>query len=90
MKNASVSVTTTATRLVDGNPNRTLLSVTNVGVDTVYMGASDVSSTAFVIPLDPDENVQLFFDGVDRSAVARWFGVSASGTVLVSVGEVVA
>lgn len=67
-----------------------MLAFTNVGAVTVYIGAIDVSATAFVWLIEANDAVQLFADGVDESARARWYVVTDSSTALVSVGEVVA
>lgn len=86
--NNAVTVTTAAALLVDGNPNRTYLSVTNGGSVTVYLGSSVVSSTAFVVAVEAGDSVVFTNDGVDKSACAKWYAVTASSSVSVSVGEI--
>lgn len=90
IQNAALTASTTATELCGGSPNRTFLSFTNNGSVTVYLGASDVSSSAFVYPLPAGEWVQFTSENGDHAPGARWYGVTASSTASVAVGEVLA
>lgn len=88
MANTSVSVSTSAVELVDGSPNRTLLSFTNNGAVTVYLGTSSVSSSQFIYPLAAGEWVQFTADNGDVAPQGNWWGVTGSSTASVSVGEI--
>lgn len=90
IQNAAVTVSTTATQLCDGSPNRTLVAFTNNGSVTVFLGASDVSSSAFLYPLPAGEWVQFTNENGDHAPGARWYAVTASSTASVAVGEVLA
>lgn len=50
MVNTSETMSTSATKLVGGNPNRTLLTFTNNGAVTVCPGGSKVSSLVVMLP----------------------------------------
>lgn len=88
MANTAVTVTATATQIVDGSPNRTLLVLTNNGVETVFLGAASVSTSAFIYPLESGDTVQWTSEDGDVAPEGKWFGVTASGSVSVSVGEI--
>lgn len=87
--NSSVSVGTSATLLVSNLGRRTLLTFTNNGSVTVYLGNASVSSSAFVWPIPAGESIQFNTDGNDVSPQMKWYGVTPSSTASVSVGEVI-
>lgn len=89
LQNNAVSVSTAVTNLCDGSPNRTLVTFTNNGAVTVYLGGSNVSSTAFIYPLPAGEWVQFTNDGGDAAPTGKWYGVTASSTASVAVGEAI-
>lgn len=84
----AVTASTSAVQLVEGNPNRTLLTFTNNGSVTVYLGGASVSTSAFVYPLDAGDLVQFAVGDGDVSPLMTWYGVTGSSTASVSVGEV--
>jgi hypothetical protein len=85
--NNAVTVSSTATLLVDGSPRRSWLSVRNNGVVDVYLGNASVSSTAFSWLLAPGEVVQFTTEAGDKLPENKWYGRTASSTASVSVGE---
>lgn len=86
--NNAVTVSTSATLLCDGQPRRTWLVLSNNGSVTVYLGNASVSSTAFLIALPAGESIQVTNgDGNDKAPENKWYGVTASSTASVSVGE---
>lgn len=88
----AVTASTTATKLCDGSPRRRNLTLTNNGAVTVYLGSSDVSTTAFFRPLAAGATDEFTRGpgGDDPLPEAAWYGIVASGTASVSVGEVLA
>lgn len=88
MTNTAVSVSTSATQLVDGQPNRTLLVLTNTGAVTVYLGTSAVSTSSFIYALAAGEFVQFTGEDGDVAPQGKWYGVTPSSTASVSVGEI--
>lgn len=88
LQNNAVTVSSTATLLCDGHPNRTLVTFTNNGAVTVYLGGSAVTSSAFVYALPAGEWVQFTMEDGDAAPKMRWYGITASSTASVSVGEV--
>lgn len=87
--NRAVSVSTSVTLLADNSSRRTLLTFTNNGGVNVFLGGSDVSSSAFLTILPAGEMIQFTPDGGDISPQMKWYGVAASSTASVSVGEVI-
>lgn len=90
LQNNAVTVSSTATLLVDGSPRRAWLALTNNGSVTVYLGNSSVSSTAFVWALPAGETVQFTAEAGDKLPENKWYGRTASSTASVAVGESVA
>jgi len=88
MTNTAVSVSTSATQLVDGSPNRTLLTFTNNGSVTVFLGTSAVSSSSFIYALTAGEFVQWTSEDGDVAPQGKWYGVTVSSTASVAVGEI--
>ena len=88
LQNTAVACSTAVVELCGGQPNRTLLTFTNNGSVTVYLGGSTVSSSAFVYALPAGEWVQFTQDDGDAAPRMQWYGVTASSTASVSVGEV--
>lgn len=88
LQNNAVTVTTSATLMVDGNPNRTLLTFTNNGSVDVFLGGSSVSSSAYVWPLASGATVQFTSVDGDVAPMAKWYGVTGASSASVSVGEV--
>ena len=88
IQNSAVSVSSSVTELCGGQPNRTLVTFTNNGAVTVYLGGSTVSSSAFVFALPAGEWVQFTREDGDHAPMMRWYGVTASSTASVAVGEV--
>jgi hypothetical protein len=87
LQNNAVTVSSTATLLVDGSPRRSWLSVRNNGAVDVYLGNASVSSTAFAWVLAPGEVVQFTAEGGDKLPENKWYGRTASSTASVAVGE---
>lgn len=87
--NTAVTASTTAVQLATNSSRRTLITFANNGSVTVYLGGSDVSSTAFLWPLAAGETVQFTGEGGDISPQMMWYGRTASSTASVSVGEVI-
>lgn len=92
LNDTSVTASTTVTLLVDGSPRRRNLTLTNNGAVTVYLGSSDVTTTAFFRPLAAGETVEFTrgAGGDDPLPEAKWYVVTASSTASVAVGEVLA
>ena len=88
----AVTATTTATKLIEGSPRRRNLTLTNNCSVTVYLGSVDVSTSAFFRPLTAGETVEFTRGpgGDDPLPEAKWYGVTASSTASVAVGEVLA
>ena len=89
IENNAVTVSTSVTLLALNTSRRTLLTFTNNGSVTVFLGGDDVSSTSFLWPLTAGETVQFTSDGGDVSPQMKWYGRTASSTASVSVGEVI-
>ena len=92
ISNNAVTVATSATLLCDGTPRRRNLTLTNNGSVSVYLGGAGVSSTAFFRVLPAGETVE-FIRGDNRDdplPEAKWYGITASSTASVSVGEIIA
>lgn len=86
--NNAVTVSTTAILLCDGQPRRTWLVLTNNGSVTVYLGNVSVTTSAFLIALPAGESLQVTNgDGNDKAPENKWYGITASSTASVSVGE---
>ena len=85
----AVTVSTTATRLCLNSSRRTLMTFTNNASVTVFLGGSAVTSASFLWPLPAGETVQFTGDGGDVSPQMVWYGITASSTASVSVGEVI-
>lgn len=85
-KTRAVTVTTTATRLDTTDETDSVsgssLVVYNNGSATVYVGGSDVT-TANGLPVA----ASAWGPGVDLDPGEAWYGIVASGTVEVRVGE---
>jgi len=86
---AAVTVSTTATQLCIPQGRRTLITFTNNGAVTVFLGGPGVTTTAFLWPLPAGETVQFTGEGGDISPRMKWYGITASSTASVSVGEVI-
>lgn len=86
--NSVKTVTTSATKLIDGNPNGKLLSFTNDGLVPVYLGNSSVTSTSYLYTLEAGAWVQFTADFGDPSPTATWYGITASSSASVAVGRV--
>lgn len=84
---AAVTVSTSATELCEGNPRRTLVTFTNNGAVTVYVGGSDVSASAFLFVLPAGGELQVSNEFGDQAPMENWWGVAASSSASVSVGE---
>lgn len=89
IENNAVTVSTSVTQLALNTSRRTLLTFTNNGSVTVFLGGSAVTSTSFLWPLAAGETVQFTSDGGDVSPQMKWYGITASSTASVSVGEVI-
>lgn len=88
--NTLVSVSSsTPTNLIVNQVRRTLLTFNNTGSVTIYVGNEEVSSTAFVYKVLPGEFIQFTTEGGDRSPQMKWYGIAASGTGTVAVGEII-
>lgn len=87
-----VTASTTATMLCDGQTRRRNLTFTNNGAVTVYIGPSDVTTSAFFRALEAGDVLEFTrgAGGEDPSAENRWYGITASSTASVAVGEVLA
>ena len=86
----SVTVSTTPTLLCDGKSTRRNLTLTNKGGVSVFLGGSGVTSTAFFRELVAGE-VMEFTRGPeldDPAPSGKWYGITASSTAAVSVGEI--
>lgn len=89
IENSAVTVSTSVTQLALNTSRRTLITFTNNGSVTVFLGGDDVSSTAFFWPLTAGETIQFTSEGGDRSPQMKWYGCTASSTASVSVGEII-
>lgn len=85
----AVSVGTSETQLCIPQGRRTLITFTNNGLVTVYLGGPGVTASAFLWPLASGETMQFTREGNDVSPTMKWYGITASSTASVSVGEVI-
>lgn len=92
IQTSAVTVTTSATLLCDGVSRRRNLTLTNNGAVSVYLGGGAVTSTAFFRVLSPGDTMEFTRGdgGDDPLPEAKWYGVAASSSASVSVGEIIA
>ena len=54
----SVTVTTTAAKIIAGQARRMLITFCNTGATVIYLGGPTVTSSAFLYPLQSGEWIQ--------------------------------
>ena len=75
----TVTITTSATKIVTANPNRQSLILANTGTGTVYLGPDNTVTTANGTPLLQDGTLTED-DGGSRMFMGDVWGVVATGT----------
>ncbi len=75
----SVTVTTTATKIIDANVNRISLILTNISPGTVYIGQDSTVTVSNGVPLS--EGDKLTEDnGGTRMYLGQFYAIVAAGT----------
>jgi len=82
----SVTVGTTARRIVDYSSTRTVVMIYNVSTSTVYLGVGKDLTTGNGFPLYPDQGIVLAKEFGDDPTLAYWAVVS-SGTAELRIWE---
>ena len=75
----TVTITTTATKIVSANPNRQSLLLSNTSAGTVYLGADNTVTTANGLPLVQDGTLTED-DGGSRMFMGEVWGIVGAGT----------
>lgn len=89
VESSAITVSSTATLLVQNQVRRKLITFTNNGAVTVFIGGDAVTSSAFLYALPAGEWVQFTSEDGDPAPQMQWYGITASSTASVSIGEVI-
>ena len=88
-----VSVGTTAggTEIAARDPHRRVLRIRNDGAAALYIGPSGLTATTAFDTLAAGASTTITSDKAagDLGACEAWYGLSASGTLTVNVGQIV-
>lgn len=79
-QSAQIAVSTTPTRLLDDNPARLGVVITNAGASTVFVSGSPTTNAN-------DGHALLAGGSLSLSSSTALYGVTASGTVIVTILE---
>lgn len=78
----TVGITSAATLIAAANGRRIELTIQNLGTANVYLGTDNTVTTSKGLCLPGTASLN------DRATCATWYGIVASGTVVVSYMEV--